>query len=424
MKIHQNMDRSTKYKTLTDPIHGFISVPKGTVLRLMDHPYVQRLRRIRQLGSGFLVFPGAEHSRFSHALGALGLMQRALNNLREKGTTITFKEIEAACICILLHDIGHGPFSHTLENTLIKNFHHEQMTYALMDILNEEFDGALDLAIAIFNDQYHKKFYHQLVSSQLDIDRLDYLKRDSTFTGVYEGSIGIDRILRTMRVHKGTIVIEKKGLYAVENYLISRRLMYLQVYLHKTVLSADKLLRSIFDRVRHLVKRSASLSVPSASLDWFIRNNADAKNGLSKELISHYIQLDDNDVILCIKSWSNHRDPVLRDLCTRYLNRNLLRCTFFDEKESERQKIKMIQATKRVLLDSGLPNDDATVNLYLQFGSVSTDTYKNENDRIWILDDSSKQAVEFSTVSEAQNVTSLIKPLIRHYVIHHKKVTV
>lgn len=418
------MDRSTKYKTLTDPIHGFISVPKGTVLRLMDHPYVQRLRRIRQLGSGFLVFPGAEHSRFSHALGALGLMQRALNNLREKGTTITFKEIEAACICILLHDIGHGPFSHTLENTLIENFHHEQMTYALMDILNKEFDGGLDLAIAIFNDQYHKKFFHQLVSSQLDIDRLDYLKRDSTFTGVYEGSIGIDRILRTMRVHKGTIVIEKKGLYAVENYLISRRLMYLQVYLHKTVLSADKLLRSIFDRVRQLVKRSASLTVPSTSLDWFIRNKANAKNGLSKELISHYIQLDDNDVILCIKSWSNHRDPVLRDLCTRYLNRNLLRCTFFDEKESERQRIKMIQATKRVLLDSGLPNDDATVNLYLQFGSVSTDTYKNENDRIWILDDSSKQAVEFSTVSEAQNVTSLIKPLIRHYVIHHKNVAV
>jgi len=424
LKIHQNMDRSTKYKTLTDPIHGFISVPKGTVLRLMDHPYVQRLRRIRQLGSGFLVFPGAEHSRFSHALGALGLMQRALNNLREKGTTITFKEIEAACICILLHDIGHGPFSHTLENTLIENFHHEQMTYALMDILNKEFDGGLDLAIAIFNDQYHKKFFHQLVSSQLDIDRLDYLKRDSTFTGVYEGSIGIDRILRTMRVHKGTIVIEKKGLYAVENYLISRRLMYLQVYLHKTVLSADKLLRSIFDRVRQLVKRSASLTVPSTSLDWFIRNKANAKNGLSKELISHYIQLDDNDVILCIKSWSNHRDPVLRDLCTRYLNRNLLRCTFFDEKESERQRIKMIQATKRVLLDSGLPNDDATVNLYLQFGSVSTDTYKNENDRIWILDDSSKQAVEFSTVSEAQNVTSLIKPLIRHYVIHHKNVAV
>lgn len=424
MKIHQNMDRSTKYKTLTDPIHGFISVPKGTVLRLMDHPYVQRLRRIRQLGSGFLVFPGAEHSRFSHALGALGLMQRALNNLREKGTTITFKEIEAACICILLHDIGHGPFSHTLENTLIDNFHHEQMTYALMDILNKEFDGGLDLAIAIFNDQYHKKFFHQLVSSQLDIDRLDYLKRDSTFTGVYEGSIGIDRILRTMRVHKGTIVIEKKGLYAVENYLISRRLMYLQVYLHKTVLSADKLLRSIFDRVRQLVKRSASIAVPSTSLDWFIRNNPDAKNGLSKELISHYIQLDDNDVILCIKSWSNHRDPVLRDLCTRYLNRNLLRCTFLDEKESERQRIKMIQATKRMLLDSGLPNDDATVNLYLQFGSLSTDTYKNENDRIWILDDSSKQAVEFSTVSEIQNVTSITKPLIRHYVIHLKNVAV
>jgi uncharacterized protein len=418
------MDRSIKYKTLTDPIHGFISVPKGTVLRLMDHPYVQRLRRIRQLGSGFLVFPGAEHSRFSHALGALGLMQRALINLREKGTTITFKEVEAACISILLHDIGHGPFSHTLEHTLIKNFHHEQMTYALMDLLNEEFDGALDTAIAIFNDQYHKKFFHQLVSSQLDIDRLDYLKRDTTFTGVYEGSIGIDRILRTMRVHKGNIVIESKGVYAIENYVISRRLMYLQVYQHKTVLSADKLLRSIFERVRQLVQRSVHIVVPSSALEWFIKNNPDAKQGLSKELIMNYVQLDDNDVLLCIKSWAGHKDPVLRDLCSRYLNRNLLRCTFLDQRESEAFKKEMVKATKRVLLDSGLPNDDATVDLYLQFDSVSTDTYKNENDRIWILDDANKQAIEFSTVSDAKNISVLTKPLIRHYVIHHKKVSV
>jgi HD superfamily phosphohydrolase len=298
------------------------------------------------------------------------------------------------------------------------------MTYALMDVLNEEYDGALDTAISIFNDQYHKKFLHQLVSSQLDIDRLDYLKRDSTFTGVYEGSIGIDRILRTMRVHKGNIVIEQKGLYAIENYVISRRLMYLQVYQHKTVLSADKLLRSIFDRVRQLVKRPGSLSIPSVSLEWFIRNDPDSKQGLSKELISHYVQLDDNDVIMSIKSWSTHTDTVLRDLSSRYLNRNLLRCTFLEKQESEIQKKEMIKATKRVLLDAGLPNDDATVHLYLQFGSVSTETYKNENDRIWILDDSSKQAVEFSNVAETKNISVLTKPLIRHYVIHHKKVKV
>ncbi len=417
------MDRSTKYKTLTDPIHGFISVPKGTVLRLMDHPYVQRLRRIRQLGSGFLVFPGAEHSRFSHALGALGLMQRALVILREKGTTITFKEVEAACICILLHDIGHGPFSHTLENTLIKDFHHEQMTYALMDVLNDEYDGALDLALEIFNNHYHKKFLHQLVSSQLDIDRLDYLKRDSTYTGVYEGSIGIDRILRTMRVHKGTIVIEKKGLYAIENYIISRRLMYLQVYLHKTVLSADKLLRSIFDRVRATLEQSSTFSIPSIPLEWFLRNNPSAKQGLSKEVISHFVQLDDNDVLMCIKSWSSHTDPVLRDLCSRYLHRNLLRCTFLDHKLTQVQKDILIKNTKRALLDSGLPNDDATVELYLTFGTVSTETYINEHDHIWILDDSNKQAVEFSTVTDSKNMLTLTKPLVRNYVIHLKNVS-
>lgn len=417
------MDRSTKYKTLTDPIHGFISVPKGTVLRLMDHPYVQRLRRIRQLGSGYLVFPGAEHSRFSHALGALGLMQRALVILREKGTTITFKEVEAACICILLHDIGHGPFSHTLENTLIKDFHHEQMTYALMDVLNEEYDGALDLALEIFNNLYHKKFLHQLVSSQLDIDRLDYLKRDSTYTGVYEGSIGIDRILRTMRVHKGTIVIEKKGLYAIENYIISRRLMYLQVYLHKTVLSADKLLRSIFDRVRATLQQSSTLSIPSIPLEWFLRNNPSAKQGLSKEIISQFVQLDDNDVLMCIKSWSTHTDPVLRDLCSRYLHRDLLRCTYLDHKLTQVQKDQLIKRTKRALLDLGLPNDDATVDLYLTFGSVSTETYINEHDHIWILDDTSMQAVEFSTVTDSKNMLALTKPLVRNYVIHLKNVS-
>lgn len=417
------MDRSTKYKTLTDPIHGFISVPKGTVLRLMDHPYVQRLRRIRQLGSGYLVFPGAEHSRFSHALGALGLMQRALVILREKGTTITFKEVEAACICILLHDIGHGPFSHTLENTLIKDFYHEQMTYALMDVLNEEYDGALDLALEIFNNLYHKKFLHQLVSSQLDIDRLDYLKRDSTYTGVYEGSIGIDRILRTMRVHKGTIVIEKKGLYAIENYIISRRLMYLQVYLHKTVLSADKLLRSIFDRVRATLQQSSTLSIPSIPLEWFLRNNPSTKQGLSKEIISHFVQLDDNDVLMCIKSWSTHTDPVLRDLCSRYLHRDLLRCTYLDHKLTQVQKDQLIKRTKRALLDLGLPNDDATVDLYLTFGSVSTETYINEHDHIWILDDSSMQAVEFSTVTDSKNMLALTKPLVRNYVIHLKNVS-
>lgn len=418
------MDRSSLFKTFTDPIHGFVTVPKGTVLRLMDHPYVQRLRRIRQLGLGFLVFPGAEHSRFSHALGALGLMQRALQNLKDKGTTITFQEMEAACIGILLHDIGHGPFSHTLEGTFIKGFHHELMTAALMNHLNEEMDGDLDLAISVFNDQYRKRFLHQLISSQLDIDRLDYLKRDSSFTGVYEGSIGIDRILQTMRVHKGNIVIERKGVYAIENYIISRRLMYLQVYQHKTVFSADKLLRSIFTRVRYLASRKSEVPFPSPSIGWFMQHNPDVVDGLTPELIRHYVGLDDNDVLMSIKVWMHHKDPVLRDLCTRFMNRNLQRCVFLEEAPSEEFKQRLTQATKRELLNRGLPNDEHTVGLYLQFGSVTTETYKNENDRIWILDSTGKQAREFSKSTDAANIMALTKPLVRHYVVHFKNVSV
>jgi uncharacterized protein len=418
------MDRSNLFKTFTDPIHGFVTVPKGTVLKLMDHPYVQRLRRIRQLGLGFLVFPGAEHSRFSHALGALGLMQRALQNLKDKGTTITFQEMEAACIGILLHDIGHGPFSHTLEGTFIKGFHHEIMTEALMSQLNMEMNGDLDMAITVFNDQYRKRFLHQLISSQLDIDRLDYLKRDSTFTGVYEGSIGIDRILQTMRVHKGNIVIERKGVYAIENYVISRRLMYLQVYQHKTVFSADKLLRSIFTRVRYLTSRKVDVPFPSPSIGWFMQNNPDVVDGLTPDLIKHYVSLDDNDVLMSIKVWMHHKDPVLRDLCTRFMNRNLQRCVFLEDAPSEEFKQRLTQATKRELLNRGLPNDEHTVNLYLQFGSVTTETYKNENDRIWILDGTGKQAREFSKSTDAANIMALTKPLVRHYVVHFKNLSI
>lgn len=205
------MDKSTRYKIFNDPVQGFITVPKGIILRLIDHPYVQRLRRIRQLGLGYLVFPGAEHSRFSHALGALELGQRVLQNLREKDTTISDKEYEGTLIALLLHDVGHGPLSHTLEHTLIKNFTHEMMSLAIMKELNKQFDGALETAIQIFTNQYPKKFLHQLVSSQLDLDRLDYLRRDSFFTGVSEGTVGINRILKTMRVFNGNIVIEKKA---------------------------------------------------------------------------------------------------------------------------------------------------------------------------------------------------------------------
>ncbi|MDX1592049.1 MAG: HD domain-containing protein, partial [Balneolaceae bacterium] len=303
------MDKSKQYKIFSDPIHGFISVPKGIILKLIDHAYVQRLRRIRQLGLGYLVFPAAEHSRFSHAIGALELGQRVLKNLREKDTTISEAELNGTLIAILLHDVGHGPLSHTLEHSLIRDFNHEMMSLRIMQELNKEFDGALTTAIRIFTDQYPKKFLHQLISSQLDIDRLDYLKRDSFFTGVSEGSVGINRILKTMRVFKGNVVIEKKGIYAIENYILSRRLMYMQVYLHKTVLSADSLLKQIFRRVQLLEENDSLPEIPSHSLRFFLTERPSARKQISTEVMEHYLSLDDHDVYICIKCWSDSNDP-------------------------------------------------------------------------------------------------------------------
>lgn len=415
------MDKSTQYKIFTDPVHGFISVPKGLVLNLLDHAYLQRLRRIRQLGLSYLVFPGAEHSRFSHALGALGLMIKVLNHLREKDTTITNKEYESTLAAILLHDIGHGPFSHTLEHNLIGDFHHEMMTTALMHKLNKEFKGKLSTAISIFSGTYQKDFLHQLVSSQLDIDRLDYLKRDSIYTGVSEGSIGIDRIIKTMRVHQGHIVIDQKGIYAIENYITARRLMYMQVYLHKTALSADKLLRSIFRRVRNLIDRGEKLYFASPALNYFLVNQPSAAKGISDELLQNYVMIDDSDVQLCIKYWQNSEDIILSDLCRRFLNRDFFRTTFFTEKPSEKLRTKHHQQTARHLKKVGMPYDDEAVSYYLFHDYNYTEAYKYQNDGIWIMDKYNKDAVEFSRAADTRNIIALTEPVVKHYGVHLKE---
>lgn len=414
------MDKSTRYKIFNDPIHGFITVPKGTILRLIDHPYVQRLRRIRQLGLGYLVFPAAEHSRFSHALGALELGQRVLNNLREKDTTISQKEYEGTLIAILLHDLGHGPLSHTLEHSLIKDFNHEMMSLAIMKDLNQEMDGALDTAVSIFTNQYKKKFLYQLISSQLDLDRLDYLRRDSFFTGVSEGTVGINRILKTMRVHKGNIVIEKKGIYAVENYIIARRLMYMQVYLHKTVLSADALLRSIFARVRTLIDSGAPLVYASPSLEYFLTEQPSAKKMISREMMDHYTSIDDHDVYLNIKLWAGHKDPVLADLCNRFLNRSLFRTTFLDKKPGRDVKKKFVDKTRTALKKMGLPHDNDTLKHYLSFEKSYSEAYQYKNESIWILEDD--EAVEFSKAAETKNIIALTEPVVKHYCVHLKAI--
>lgn len=413
------MDKRTHYKIFTDPIHGFISVPKGIVLKLVDHAYVQRLRRVRQLGLGYLVFPGSEHSRFSHAIGALGLMQRAVNSLKEKDTTITRAEHEAVLIGILLHDIGHGPFSHTLENTIIRDFHHEMMTIALMRRLNEEFDGALTMAIDIFTGQYPKAFLHQLISSQLDMDRLDYLRRDSVYTGVNEGSIGIDRIIKTMRVFQGNVVIENKGIYAVENYITARRLMYMQVYQHKTVLSGDKLLEAIFRRVRDIITDGGAVNMPSPSLGFFLKNYPTAKKGLSNRVIEHYLRIDDNDVLLSIKSWQEAKDPILADLCYRFLNRRFFRTTFVKKRITPADQDRLLEQTRKSLKDLRLPHDEQSARYYLYFDELVNEAYRYESEGIWIMQDANT-AVEFSRASETGNISALTKAVVKPYVVHLK----
>lgn len=416
------MDKSKQYKIFSDPIHGFISVPKGIILKLIDHPYVQRLRRIRQLGLGYLVFPAAEHSRFSHAIGALELGQRVLKNLQEKDTTISDAEINGTLIAILLHDVGHGPLSHTLEHSLIRDFNHEMMSLKIMEKLNQEFDGALTTAIEIFTDQYPKKFLHQLISSQLDIDRLDYLKRDSFFTGVSEGSVGINRILKTMRVLNGNVVIEKKGIYAIENYILSRRLMYMQVYLHKTVLSADTLLKQIFKRVEFLLNHGEQVHIPSDPLRFFLQAKPSAKKLITSDMLEHYIALDDNDVLISIKSWLRSQDPILSDLTSRFLNRSLFRTSFIQKGQTKNLKEEVFAKTKSYLKKRGLPHDDMSAGFYINFDKSYSEAYKYENESIWILDDDQKKAVEFSKAADTKHIIALTKPVVKPYVVHVKDI--
>lgn len=294
----------TKRKIINDPVYdGFLSVEDPVILQVIEHPYFQRQRRIKQLGLTYLVYPGAMHTRFSHMLGTLNLMKRALETLKQKGVDISDEECRGAKLAILLHDIGHGPFSHTSERVLV-DVPHEEITLLMMRRINEEMDGALDTAIAIFSNTYHKHFLHQLVSSQLDMDRLDYLGRDSFFTGVSEGIVGTDRIISMLNVHDDELVVDEKGIYSVEKFIISRRLMYWQVYMHKTVIAADQLLLSILRRARELNLSPFTFSLSPLDLDRFA-------------------EVDDDDIMVAVKHWQHSDDVILSTLCRNLVNRRL-----------------------------------------------------------------------------------------------------
>ena len=323
---------ANKQKILNDPIYGFTSITNDLLFELIEHPYFQRLRRISQLGLTYLVYPGAYHTRFHHAIGAMHLMQTAITSLQNKGHEITNDEKEAVLIAILLHDIGHGPFSHALEHSIVDGVCHEDISFMIMNRLNEEFNGKLSLAIKIFKNKYHKPFLHQLISSQIDIDRLDYLKRDSFFTGVSEGIINSERIISMFNVHNGELVIDSKAIYSIEKFIIARRLMYWQVYLHKTVLSAEYSLVELLKRAKKLTKNGNNLFCSSA-LKKFLNVDYRVEDFEKKpEILDAFCELDDFDIITSIKEWVNHSDIILATLSERIIKRKLLKIQIQENK--------------------------------------------------------------------------------------------
>ena len=312
-----------KRKIINDPVYGFITISHPLIFFILEHPYYQRLRRIQQMAMASMVYPGAVHTRLHHSLGAYHLMGNAVAELRSKGIAISAEEEIAVKCAILLHDIGHGPYSHALENRVLEGVHHETMSLAIMQMLNKECGGALELAIQIFTNQYHQPFLHQLISGQLDMDRMDYLSRDSFFSGVSEGVIGYDRILKMLTVWNGQLMVEEKGIYSVEKFLIARRQMYWQVYLHKTVLAAEKMMVKIIERVRAIYSPSDKELPTITALDYFL---AHPNPSLTEDNISRFCSLDDYDIMHAIKHWSKHSDPILSLLCNRLLNRQLFHC--------------------------------------------------------------------------------------------------
>jgi HD superfamily phosphohydrolase len=309
-------------KIINDPVYGFITIDDPLIFDIISHPYYQRLRRIKQMALAYLVYPGAVHTRLHHSLGAYHLMSLALNELRSKGVEVTAEEEQGARIAILLHDIGHGPFSHALEHLLIENLHHEEISLMLMKKLNEHFHGALDTAISIFTNAYPKKFLHQLVSGQLDVDRMDYLTRDSFFTGVSEGVIGYDRIIKMLTVHNGELMVEEKAIYSIEKFLVARRLMYWQVYLHKTVLSSEMMLVRILERVKDLGQQGDQGVMTDGPLTLFLTGKLSVNMDENLDL---FTSLDDTDVVSSLKKWTRHPDRILSYLCQSLLDRQLLK---------------------------------------------------------------------------------------------------
>lgn len=397
---------SSKQKIINDPVFGFINLPTGFLYDLYQHPYLYRLTRIIQLGLSQIVYPGATHCRFQHITGAMFLVTEAIRQLRLKGHDITDEEAEGLTAAVMLHDIGHGPFSHVLEHSLYKGVSHEKISLCLMERLNREFNGKLDVAIQIFTDKYPKRFLHQLISSQLDVDRLDYLRRDSFFTGVVEGNIGSARIIKMLNVVDDHLVIEAKGIYSIENFLMARRLMYWQVYLHKTSLAAERMLENILERAKELISKGVDLQA-SPSLLYFLHQPLQ-EGEINEESLQHFLQLDDNDIWQALKLWQDCDDVVLSTLCHNLLNRRIFKISLSDKKPSkERLQSDLKNIAERFSIST------AEAKYFTINCDVSSNIYDNSDYDIEILyNDGSIRPI--TEASDILNIDVLSKKVKKH----------
>ena len=405
------MSISHKLKIINDPIYGFISVHNELIFQIIEHPYVQRLRHISQMGLSYLVYPGAHHTRFHHALGAMFLMQRAVAVLRQKRVDISSDEEEALYLAILLHDIGHGPFSHGLEGVIVPKMSHEELSVAIMNRINKEFNGALDLAIEIFTGRHSRKFLKQLVSGQLDMDRLDFLRRDSFYTGVAEGSISAQRLIAMLHVVDDCLVVEEKGIHSVENFLVARRLMYWQVYLHKASLCAEHILMKIIKRARELRCSGMDIGI-IGPLDYFL--SSDQNKELSEDLLDHFLRLDDIDILAALKHWMNHDDFVLRQLSRTIIKRRLFKIkikevAFSEEKlEEKRQKF----AEKHNLS----PNE---ASYFVFAGSISNLAYNQSKENIQLLRNDGS-LIDVAQASDQLHIKALSEKVVKYFQCYPK----
>ncbi|MGN7719129.1 HD domain-containing protein [Chitinophaga sp. 22620] len=403
-----------KRKIVNDPVYGFITIDHPLIFSLISHPYYQRLRRIHQMALAHLVYPGAMHTRFHHSMGAYHLMSCALSELRGKGVVITEEEEVAAKMAILLHDIGHGPYSHALEHTLVEDVSHEEISQLLMQTLNREMNGALDLTLAVFNNRYPKKFLHQLVSSQLDVDRMDYLSRDSFYTGVSEGVISYDRIIKMLTVHDGELMVEEKGIYSIEKFIVARRLMYWQVYLHKTVLSAESMLVKVLRRAKMLAGRGVELFA-SPALRYFLYNRIGREEfERDQECLRQFCLLDDYDIMGAIKVWTQHPDKTLSLICGWLVNRELFKVQLSD-KPFEPGLVGDFK--KKVRERWGLTEEEAD---YLVFtDTASLKAYDADDEEINILFKDG-QVRDISSIDNALVSHTLARPIKKFYICHPK----